>query len=90
MVEGCLAWRNEGLNPPKAVVDATAEYLASEDAVGIWIDECCTRGSMIIRTAELFASWKAWAERAGERIGSRKAFSQVLLDRGFRRNGCQE
>ena len=33
--------------------------------------------------AALFASWKAWAEKAGERTGSMKAFSQDLESRGF-------
>jgi putative DNA primase/helicase len=84
MVEGCLAWRKEGLNPPKAVVDATADYLAGEDAVGTWIDECCLSGVNNWATAAaLFESWKGWAESAGERIGSRKGFSQTLLDRGL-------
>jgi putative DNA primase/helicase len=31
MIEGCLRWQSEGLNPPKAMLEATAEYLAAED-----------------------------------------------------------
>jgi putative DNA primase/helicase len=40
-VEGSLAWRKAGLAPPHAVTAATDEYLAEEDAVARWIDECC-------------------------------------------------
>ena len=34
-------------------------------------------------TADLFASWKRWAERAGEFPGAQKRFTQTMLDRGF-------
>ena len=33
-IEGCLAWQREGLNPPLLVREATADYLAAEDAIG--------------------------------------------------------
>jgi putative DNA primase/helicase len=33
----------------------------------------------------LFASWRDWAEKAGEFVGGQKAFSQKLIDRGFTR-----
>ena len=39
MVEGCLAWQREGLNPPAAVRDATAAYLENEDLFGQWLAE---------------------------------------------------
>ena len=84
-IDGCLAWRRDGLKPPQIVVDATAEYLASEDAVRIWIEECCELGlADFALSADLFTSWEAWAKAAGEKVGSRKALSQRLLDRGFR------
>ena len=35
-------------------------------------------------TKTLFASWKEWAETAGERAGTRKRFVQALESRGFR------
>ena len=34
-------------------------------------------------TAELFASWKYWADLGGESIGSMKRFSQMMVDRGY-------
>ena len=36
-----IAWQPEGLNPPSVVRDATAAYLASEDHIARWIEECC-------------------------------------------------
>ncbi|PAP95442.1 phage/plasmid primase, P4 family [Mesorhizobium wenxiniae] len=84
MLEGCLDWQRRGLCPPKAVVDSTVAYLDAEDAISAWIDERCVRDPSAWSAAtELFASWKHWAEQAGEFIGSAKRFGQNLETRGF-------
>ena len=84
MIDGCLLWQERGLAPPVAVQDATADYLAAEDAMGLWMEECCTQTSTFYATSgALFGSWKAWAEAAGEQAGSQKRFSQALQARGF-------
>jgi putative DNA primase/helicase len=83
-IEGCLEWQQTGLQPPRLVVDATREYLESEDAVVTWMDECGERdpNSWHSRT-ELYASWAAWAEKNGEYPGSRKRFLENLETRGL-------
>ena len=43
-VEGCLQWQQQKLNPPEAVLAATANYLAEEDTFEIWLSECCLKG----------------------------------------------
>ncbi|MGH6865688.1 MAG: phage/plasmid primase, P4 family [Methyloceanibacter sp.] len=83
-IEGFHAWREQGLAPPEAVRMATEAYLASEDAVNAWIDDACERDrSSWEPSSALFASWKAWCERSGEFVGSKKRFAQNLEDRGF-------
>jgi putative DNA primase/helicase len=85
-IDGCLAWQREGLHPPDIVRDATADYLAAEDALGRWLEECCASGGQYFATAAvLFGSWCEWCERNGERGGSQKRFSQNLEARGFAR-----
>jgi putative DNA primase/helicase len=82
MIDGCLAWQREGLNPPAAVRDATAAYLEAEDAIAAWITDCCTRDpNRWESSTALFGSWSGWANKNGESIGSQKAFSQKLEDR---------
>ena len=82
-IQGCLIWQAEGLSPPKAVTEATEAYLQAEDSVSAWIDECCQRDvNSFAAKAELFRSWKAWAETAGEYVGSQKALLQKLETRG--------
>jgi putative DNA primase/helicase len=61
MIEGCLEWQARGLNPPKAVTDATTAYLEAEDAISTWIDDRCElKASYWTSSAALFASWKSW------------------------------
>ena len=84
-VQGCLDWRKDGLNPPQAVIEATDDYLSGEDSFAAWLEECTEPASdwHFESSADLFASWKAWAERAGEGPGTRKRFAGTLQDRGY-------
>jgi putative DNA primase/helicase len=83
-IDGCLEWQRVGLAPPMMVRKATDDYLASEDAITLWLDECCFCGPMQReRSSALFESWKAWASAVGEFVGSQKGFTQLLEDRGF-------
>jgi putative DNA primase/helicase len=87
MINGCSSWIGLGLNAPDAVRQATDDYLAAEDTFEQWIEEkCALDPSYFATTAELFTSWKAWTEAAGEFTGSQKRLSQKLEARGFRRD----
>jgi putative DNA primase/helicase len=84
MIEGCLAWQEQGLDPPAIVRAASEAYLASEDVFERWRDDCTAPDPNAWESsAELWASWKRWAERAGEGVGTQKTFGQTLEQRGF-------
>jgi putative DNA primase/helicase len=84
MIEGCLLWQREGLNPPTAVREATDTYLAQEDSFSQWIEECCVVGRTEWGIGErLWRSWKVWAEVNNEPSGTRKAFADMMIQRGY-------
>ncbi len=87
MVEGCLVWQRDGLNPPAAVREATAAYLENEDLFVQWLAEACEVDVGNSHKWEpigvLYESWRASAEKAGEKAGSKKAFSETMQGRGF-------
>lgn len=84
MIAGALQWKEQGLQPPPAVLSATAQYLSAEDAIGVWIEECCRReADGWAPTIELFASWTRWAEKAGEPVGTLKNLVQTIESRGY-------
>jgi putative DNA primase/helicase len=80
MIEGCLEWQREGLNPPEKVLAATSEYLDSEDTIGLWLADMCItpdsyrsdearRKAAAVRTVgsaetALKALFKSWKEYA--------------------------
>jgi putative DNA primase/helicase len=84
-IEGCLEWRESGLTPPEIVRAATDEYLAQEDALKLWLEECTEEANewAFERKSGLFASWRTWAERTGEFVGTQKRLTQNLEGRGF-------
>lgn len=87
MIGGCIEWQRHGLNPPKAVLAATAEYLEGEDALLAWIDEDCDRNPQAhATTSDLYDSFRRWADRNGEHAGSAKRFAQSLETHGFRKS----
>lgn len=84
-IDGCLEWQRQGLNPPKIVSDATEEYLASQDAIGRWLNECCVVSPQIgaTKASHLYESWKQWADKGNEFVMSMVKFGDELSSRGF-------
>ncbi|WP_376100510.1 phage/plasmid primase, P4 family [Roseomonas sp. CCTCC AB2023176] len=69
MIEGCLAWQREGLNPPPSVRIATADYFQAQDSFGRWLAECCEMdpsGVTSARPGALLGSFNRWCEANGE------------------------
>jgi putative DNA primase/helicase len=93
MIEGCLIWQREKLNPPAAVTKATEHYFEQEDSFKLWLDENCSdvrdklgpdkKPNVFTPTDWLFYSWKRWAEKAGEEAGSKKKFTQRVEAEGY-------
>lgn len=79
MLAGCASWQQNGLAAPEAVRQATETYLANEDSLTTWIEECCRRDPNAFESqAALFKSWKNWCERTGEWAGKAKQFYERL------------
>jgi putative DNA primase/helicase len=84
MIEGCLEWQRIGLKPPQVVIDATKEYLDSEDNVGNFIEERCTvNANAEVNTTRLFNSWQNWANANNAYVGAAKNFNTWMAERGF-------
>jgi len=80
LVRGCLAWQQEGLNPPEAVKAATKAFQEEEDLIGQFISEKCTLGpGLEVQAGTLFTAYQEWTEKNGL-----KAFSGVKFGREIR------
>ena len=80
LLEGYALAKQEGLEPPKAVQDATNEYADGQDIVARWFEECCeVKEGAVSRLADLFDNFKRW-EQAG-RYGADFMHQRGMTDR---------
>jgi putative DNA primase/helicase len=91
LIDGCLDWQQSGgLVRPASVVRATESYFEDQDLMSQWLADACDAepGNQYKwdATGALFASWTDFANGAGEKPGSMKAFSAELAKRGFERS----
>lgn len=87
MIEGCLAWQAEGLNPPERVKAATADYFANQDTLAEWRRERCETGPGFWETpTRLFNSWRAYAKEAEYPVGMQSSFNDRMEAAGFRQS----
>ena len=67
-------------------MEATDEYLVSQDALAQWIAECCVTGpNESALTKVLFADWKRHAEQTHEFVGTQRSLATRLAERGYTR-----
>ncbi len=87
-IEGCVEYcERDGLDPPDRVVDATDAYLRSQNVLLEWIEDACDVGpDYWEKPSLLFASWRASAKAANERIGQQKDFNERMEAAGFRQD----
>lgn len=85
-VEGCLAWQRDGLQPPDAVVTATAAYRADEDVLAPFLTERCVLHERAkVSRSRLYGEYIEWCQLNGERAPvSDKTFAGQLRDRGIK------
>jgi putative DNA primase/helicase len=84
-VEGCLAWRRDGLCVPERVRVATSEYRSSQDVLACWIAERCDLHdgdhSYRVRASALYADYQRCAEHNGEEPLSQRAFGDTMTEK---------
>jgi P4 family phage/plasmid primase-like protien len=96
-VIGAARYLERGLAPPATVRGARDAYRADMDLLADWLAECCEEGPALeATTAELWASWEAFARGRGEllflrssralgrRLANRFKAGKVGGQRGFR------
>jgi P4 family phage/plasmid primase-like protien len=84
MVRGAMAWATRGLQPPDEVRTATKDYRAQEDTLADFIaEQCVIREDLIVTVSDLYARYVSWAQAAGEKPQSKRAFGLKMDERGY-------
>jgi len=84
MVDGCLMWQEEGLEPPQCVIEASEEYMANEDVLGGFLDDnvIMEPGAWASRK-QLWSRYKDWVQEVGSAGWKANDFYSALASRGF-------
>jgi putative DNA primase/helicase len=84
---GWLDYQAQGLNPPKAVLEATTKYQSDSDALSRFLadEEVVTLGAaQRVAPSKLFHAFQAWVRSQGEDLEvTATAFGKTLGRRGF-------
>ena len=86
MLDGLEAWHREGLEPPQAVREATAEYRTEEDILGEFLEESVDPvPNASVPSSDMYGAYTEWCERNGEKTRSQRWLSLRLEERGYER-----
>ncbi|HHX24288.1 MAG TPA: DNA primase, partial [Thermoanaerobacterales bacterium] len=89
-VEGVIKWQREGLEMPKAVMDAVKEYKSEMDVISAFLEDCTIQGPGETKASELYKAYADWAEENGEYKMSNTMFGKevaIRYERVKRRDG---
>ncbi|MEH7483334.1 phage/plasmid primase, P4 family [Neobacillus drentensis] len=69
VLEGCMEWQRQGLNPPPEVRDAVKQYEKEQDIIGQYIQESCSVDAANEECWEapdrLYQNYKLWCAAGG-------------------------
>ncbi|MCH7577241.1 MAG: hypothetical protein IH822_05550 [Chloroflexi bacterium] len=83
-LEGCLLWQQDGLNPPKEVRAATAEYREEQDVIAPFLkDRCILGGDKEATATALYDAYRRWCGDNGEKPMSQRRFGNRLSEHGL-------
>jgi putative DNA primase/helicase len=85
MVQGHMAWKKAGrLVAPQAVIDATSDYRAEMDTIGIFLQECCTTGKNLkVQAKYVYDAYKDWCVANGNEPVSLTEFGKSITEHGY-------
>jgi len=83
-VRGCLEWQQHGLCPPEEVLKATAEYRASQDHVGLFLNDCTvSEDGGVGSVAGLYGRYSDWTKAEGSQKLGKREFGAEMRQKGF-------
>jgi putative DNA primase/helicase len=87
-IDGCLAWRREGLAAPEEVAAATKTYHSQMDVIGRFLDDATEGGlpTNEVAARHLYRAYQIWATASGEFVLSERVFGERMADRGFQKH----
>ncbi|MGA7078664.1 MAG: phage/plasmid primase, P4 family [Terriglobales bacterium] len=92
LIQGCLDWQEEGLEPSGKVAKATSEFRSEQNVIQGCFDERMLTGkhSYHAKAGALYDEYRGWAEEKGEFVMRQNEFAEELQRRGFVKRRAHE
>lgn len=81
-IEGLRLYREEGLNPPVAVKNATAVYRSDSDKIGSFINECLIKSERNSKAKDIYDIYAKWCDSNGYGTENKGNFFSELKNKG--------
>lgn len=84
MIDGAIDWRAQGLNPPKVILDASADYLDEEDDISRFISTHLEDDpDSKLATSEVYKHFRLWQQAEGVKLTwTQTAMTRALSEEG--------
>lgn len=82
-IKGLQLYRQEGLDPPKAVQNATEVYRTDSDKIGNFINECLTKSDVNSKAKEIYEIYVKWCDDNGYGCENKGNFFAELKSKGI-------
>ena len=78
-IQGCLEWQQQGLNPPKVVLDQVNAYKTEMDSIAQFVgQECDIDPNTKYPAAKLYEAYRHYCQAIGRKPQSTNAFKKAL------------
>ncbi len=82
-IEGLWLYRQQGLEPPKAVQTATNTYRTDSDKIGNFINECLTKTGKNSKAKDIYEAYTKWCDDNGYGCENKGNFFAELKTKGL-------
>lgn len=82
-IKGLQLYRQEGLEPPKAVQNATEVYRTDSDKIGNFINECLSKTGKNSKAKDIYEVYVKWCEDNGYGCENKGNFFAELKTKGL-------
>jgi putative DNA primase/helicase len=83
-LQGCRDWQKFGIGEPEEVTQATDKYKQEQDAVALFLAECCCLDSKDpARKAKVVTLFDAYARWSGDSLMTQPKFNEILRNKGY-------
>jgi P4 family phage/plasmid primase-like protien len=77
MIDGCLAWQQDGLGTAAVIEQASNHYFEQQDAFGRWLEENCVLSVRLqTRPGALYSDYQTWCVSNGEMALTSSEFAE--------------